>query len=335
VKNKNMRKGESFMKKDLCLNETDVKMDSKTGLPDSTLTKPKKEKVEGETEENFFKYFYIPGRRKDVPNTDGVIEQNGKIQIADTEYNLDCVYGIIINMKEMLVKGKHDLEKKRDVIECTCYMDPDEKPFTGTSGRKCIPDPYSRRNTDDVFCRDCLNNIAIAMIRTDKDGNFILKDKKPIIIAFRAKRIMQILQLRDYLKTFYSLDLEPIIKPVTLRSKEHEKKNFNIKRFVTKIAIGSRSSKDFGDKIVFDYERGIELSIDKAITVIKFGDKTEEKFNEKFNMAKRYQTQTQTKEPENSYVSFDDTTVIAEEIKEHEPELQNQGNEFDLDEFVF
>jgi hypothetical protein len=280
-----------------------------TGIPDSSARS-------NAPEEQFFKSIYVPGKRR--KNADGVNEEPGKFQIFQTENNLDDVNMIIVHIKEVLSKvTKTD---KGEITECFCFMDNRKKPYKGTSGRDCN-DNHALRKNGDEYCKTCLNNVIMAGIWCDPQGEPILREGKPVFCFVKAKKILNIISLGKYLKEFYNLDLSPMIKPVTDDSIKHEKKELHPKRFVTNIKMGTMPT-DYGDKPVMTYSRGVELPLDKVVSIVKLAQKTEEKFINKFDVSKRLGESLVESNQKNGFISFDENTGDSD---------QQPDSSFDLD----
>jgi len=234
-------------------------------------------------EDELFHSVYIAGTTR--KNHINIEEIAGKYQIRGVEYNLTELNMIIIQIKEVLTNTKRD--KGKDVVLCFSYKN-GTPPWVGTSKmadgslRECPVTSADRAISD--FCNSCRNQIIVAGIYCDKDGNPILtEEKKPIFVFIRGKG-MRYPNVSNYLRELYKEeDLEPIFEPPTKQSLAFEKNVVNNKRFVTNLSIGSETS-SYGNAVsVFELKRGTKLSKDNVLDILKISKQTIDKFNEKFD----------------------------------------------------
>lgn len=270
-------------------------------------------------EKEFFHSLYIAGMTR--KNHIDVEEIAGKLQIRGVEYNLDKVCMIITNVKEVLAKVATDKRTNKDKLECFSYK-VGAGPWKGTSGRQCGSNSAERAAID--FCSTCKSQIIVSGIYCDQNGKPIVEEGKPIFIFIRAKG-MKYSNVSNYLGEMYKLDLDPIFKPVTEKTKAFEKSVVNNKRYVTEVTIGTAKSQ-YGTKNVFELSQGAKLPDKVVMEVLNLSKKTLDKFNEKFDWSSnRMQTS-----------GYGDKApgileVGTQETKKTEPETQKQTTQdFDM-----
>lgn len=240
-------------------------------------------------EDEFFHNIYIPGSTR--KNHIGVEEYAGKLQIRGVQYNLDAVYMIITQVKDMLVKNVS--KQGRDSLECFSYKEPAEGPWFGTSKlpdgsqRPCGSTAAERATVD--YCSPCRTQLVVAGILCKEDGEPILKDnedgsKQAFFVFVRGKGV-KFNGVSTYLAEISNEEFDPIFVPSTPESLEFEKKVVNNKRVVTKITIG-KAKTQYGEKLVYNLSKGREISKDLTMQILNFTKKTMDKFNEKFDWSK-------------------------------------------------
>lgn len=231
-------------------------------------------------EQEFFHSLYIAGKSR--KNHINVMEKAGLLQIRGVEYNLEVVNMIISHVKPILVK--ESTVNNRTSTECFSYQS-GEWPWKGISGRTC--GKTSAERAAEPYCANCRSQILVAGIYTDEAGKPIktAESKAPIFMFLRGKGT-KYGNISSYLSEMSKLELDPIFQPVTEQSKKFESSVVNNKRYVTKISIGTVSSK-YGDKEVFVLEKGPELQKEVVFEILKISKKTLEKFNEKFDWGRR------------------------------------------------
>ena len=218
-------------------------------------------------EDELFHSVYIAGTTR--KNHINIEEVTGKYQIRGVEYNLQELNMIIIQVKEILANIKR--ERGKDVVLCFSYKN-GSPPWVGTSKmadgsfRECPIKSADRAIND--FCTSCKNQIIVAGLYCDVDGNPILtEEKKPVFIFIRGKG-MRYSNVSNYLRDLYKEeDLEPIFEPATKQSLEFERKIVNNKRFVTNLSIGNEKSSYGNDVSVFELKRGKKLSKDNVLDI--------------------------------------------------------------------
>ena len=230
-------------------------------------------------EDEFFHSLYIAGQTR--KNHINVTEQAGKLQIRGVDYNLDEVFGIITHVKSVLLKSVQ--KQGKESTECFSFCQ-GPAPWKSSSGRLCGKNSAERASVD--YCTNCRSQILMALIRCNADGSLFLgADKKPVFIFIRGKGT-KYANVSTYLNDLTKLDLEPIFTPVTAESTKFEKSTVNHKRFVTKITIGSVSTK-FGNKAVYEFSRVSEIPKAQVPSLLKASKNTITKFNEKFDWSKK------------------------------------------------
>jgi len=229
-------------------------------------------------EDEFFHSVYIAGKTR--KNHTGVEELAGKLQVRGAQYNLDEVYMIITNVKEVLAKIV--TVQNKESVECFSYKSGD--PWKGTSGRVCGLTAVERASND--FCNNCKSQIVVSGVFCEKNGKPILNDDgKPMFLFIRAKG-MKYSNVGDYLNEMYKQELDPIFEPVTEESKKFERSVVNNKRFVTAISIGEATS-SFGTSKIFILTAGEKLPKEVVLKVLKISKASVDNFNEKFDWSKR------------------------------------------------
>jgi len=263
-------------------------------------------------EDELFHSVYIAGTTR--KNHINIEEIAGKYQIRGVEYNLTELNMIIIQVKEILINTKRD--KGKDVILCFSYKN-GFPPWVGTtkmsdgSLRECPMTSADRAIHD--FCNTCRNQIIVAGIYCDKDGNPILtEEKKPIFIFIRGKG-MRYSNVSNYLRDLYKEDsLEPIFEPPTKQSLAFEKNVVNNKRFVTNLTIGSETS-SYGNTVnVFELKRGMKLSKDNVLDILKVAKQTLDKFNDKFDWTANNSIRNSAPQVAEGMLPIDNNTVTSE-----------------------
>lgn len=240
-------------------------------------------------EDDFFHSVYISGKTR--KNHINIQEEAGKYQIRGVEYNLDNVHMIITHTKEILANITND--KGKDNIVCFSFKDA-SPPWYGTSklgdgnARQC-PQTSAERAVND-FCNACRAQILVAGIYCTEDGTPILTDeKKPVFVFIRGKG-MRYQNISEYLNDLYKEDMSPIFEPVTSQSQEFEKSVVNNKRFVTKLSKEEKLS-GYGNMVnIFELSKGIELTKEAVLSILKLSKQTVSQFNEKFDWSKKKKT---------------------------------------------
>jgi len=242
-----------------------------TGFEIKEATKP---------EDDFFHSLYISGQSR--KNHINIIEEIGKFQIRGVEYNIpDEVYMIITHVKNILCKTRFSNGKEN--VECFSYCT-GEPPWKSTSSFMCGKNSAERASVP--FCQDCRSQVIMAGIWCDKDGNLKMgANGKPVFMFVRGKGV-KYSNVANYLSDLSKLDLDPIFTPVTAETTKFEKSTVNHKRFVTRIYKGIATSK-FGNKTVFEFERGIEIPKNQVPSLLKVAKQTLKKFNEKFDWTQK------------------------------------------------
>jgi len=254
-------------------------------------------------EDEFFHSIYIAGQTR--KNHIQVVEQAGKLQIRGVDYNLDSIYGIITHVKSVLVKSVQKQGKESTECFSFCQGDP---PWKSSTGRLCGKNAAERAAVE--FCTDCRSQIIVTLIRCKPDGSLFLgTDNKPIFMFIRGKGT-KYANVSSYLNDLSKLDLEPIFTPVTTESTKFEKSSVNHKRFITKISIGSVSTK-FGNKAVYEFEKVTEIPVKQIPSLLKFSKNTITNFSEKFDWSKKSPTSstTQAVSAENAFSDLGKTSV--------------------------
>lgn len=275
-------------------------------------------------EDEFFHSVYIAGQTR--KNHIGTTEQAGKLQIRGVEYNLDEVYGIITHVKSILLKSVQ--KQGKESTECFSYCQ-GPAPWKSTSGRLCGKNSAERASV--AFCADCRSQILMSMIRCNPDGSLFLgSDKKPIFMFIRGKGT-KYSNVSSYLNDLTKLDLEPIFTPVTPESAKFEKSTVNHKRFVTKVTIGSVSTK-FGNKAVYEFQKVSEIAKSQVPSLLKASKNTLNKFNEKFDWSAKALAGTPVANVavENTFGDIGNTTAAPVASK---PAEANKAYSFDEIEF--
>jgi hypothetical protein len=225
-------------------------------------------------EDEFFHSLYIAGQNR--KNHMGTEELAGKLQVRGVEYNLDKVFMVIMNIKEILVKAVQKNNKEN--IECFSYKTGEQ--WKGTSGRICGTTSAERASND--YCNICRSQIIVSGLYCEENGNPVIdKDNKPTFIFIRAKG-MKYSNVSTYLSDMYNKEFEPLFTPVTPQSTEFERKAVNNKRCVSIVKVGEANS-NYGVKKVFELESGQLLPNQATIDILKLTKKTLDKFNEKFD----------------------------------------------------
>jgi hypothetical protein len=230
-------------------------------------------------EDEFYHSIYVAGQSR--KNQSGVQEEAGKLQVRGVEYNLGKAYMIITHVKALLAKIDRD-PSGRESVKCFSYQQGDP-PWYGTSGVKCGINSAERAAAD--FCNPCRAQLVVGGIYCDAQGNPVVdKEKKPTFVFIRGKG-MKYSRVADYINNLQSDDFEPIFTPVTDESKRFEKIHVNNKRFVTEIGVATEES-NWGPRQVFDLSRGVQLSNETVMNVLRITKKTLDKFNEKFDWSR-------------------------------------------------
>ena len=239
-------------------------------------------------EEEFFKSVYIAGvTRKNHINVEEIA---GKLQIRGLEYNVEEVNMVITHTKEILVREA--AKGTRDLYSCFSFKD-GAPPWHGTTqiadGRQRPCPPTSPERAVNDFCKLCKGQILVAGIYCKADGSPVTDPEgKPVFIFLRGRGV-KYGNISQYLGDMFKEDLAPIFEPVTEQSQAFEKAVVNNKRFVTKVGIGIYTTQSYGDKNVFTLEKGPQMDKDSVMNILKVSKQTLEKFNEKFDWAKRRQ----------------------------------------------
>jgi len=238
-------------------------------------------------EDEFYHSLYVSGKTR--KNHVNVEEIAGKLQIRGVEYNLDEVHMVITHTKEILVKEIEKEGQQRSSVDCFSFKD-GAPPWYGTSrlengeSRACPQTSAERSVTN--FCSPCRAQIIVAGIYCRENGTPVVDTEgKPEFIFIRGKG-MKYSNVSNYLSERFKEELDPIFEPVTEESMAFEKAVVNNKRFVTKIVRGTAPSK-YGDKDVFILDKGMSLSKEAVLNILQVSKKTVEKFNEKFDWARR------------------------------------------------
>jgi hypothetical protein len=281
-------------------------------------------------EDEVFHSLYIAGRSR--TNENGVIEKAGKMQLRGVESNLDEVYMVVTHIKTMLVKNikdPKDINKKK--LDCFCYQN--ATPWVGTSGRTC-PTTSAVRRTE-RGCEECRGHIVMAGILTGSKGK-PKKDAtgKPIYIFIRGEGI-KYNNVSTYVNECSKLDLTPIFTPVTAESNKFEKSIVNIKRFVTKITLGTATTQ-FGDRIVFALESALQLPDAQIPTILKISQGTLGEFHNKFDWSRKKGTDTPAGIIPASDYAETKIPVIEESVKPTtEPIKQEVSETISFDDITF
>ncbi|MHA1289756.1 MAG: hypothetical protein ACTSPB_20425 [Candidatus Thorarchaeota archaeon] len=230
-------------------------------------------------EDEFYHSIYVAGQSR--KNQSGVQEVAEKLQVRGVEYNLGKAYMIITHVKALLAKIDRD-PSGRESVKCFSYQQGDP-PWYGTSGVKCGINSAERVVAD--FCNPCRAQLVVGGLYCDAQGNPVVdKEKKPTFVFIRGKG-MKYSRVADYINNLQSDDFEPIFTPVTDESKRFEKIHVNNKRFVTEIGVATEES-NWGPRQVFDLSRGVQLSNETVMNVLRITKKTLDKFNEKFDWSR-------------------------------------------------
>jgi len=285
-------------------------------------------------EEEFFHSVYIAGQTR--KNHIGVMEQAGKLQVRGVEYNLDKVHMVITHVKSVLSKISRGPTGK-ETVECFSFQSGDPPWYGSADGRKCGTNSAERAASD--FCNPCRSQLIVTGLYCDQNGRPILgQDKKPVFVFIRGKG-MKYSPVAEYVNALQNEDFEPVISPVTEKSRKLEKVHVNNKRFVTVIGIGSKDSK-WGSKLVFELSRGTKLPPNIVLEVLKVQKKTLEKFNEKFDWSKAKQVSgygEAAKSVDPKVATFDapQTTPPQEKPKEPEKVTEPSTPAFSFDDIDF
>lgn len=230
-------------------------------------------------EDEFFHAVYISGQQR--KNHLGEDEIPGKLQIRGLKSNLKEINMAIVHIKAVLVKTTRVGNK--DNLECFSYQ-VGTPPWKGTSGNICGKNSTERAAFP--YCSSCRSQLIIAGLYIDEiTGKPFVVDGKPVYIFIRAKGI-KYGNIANYLSDLAKRDdLEPIVTPVTEKSKKFEQEQVNHKRFIAKITVGKTSSA-YGMKDVFNIEIGSKLSVDAVKNILNKSKETLEKFKEKFDWSR-------------------------------------------------
>ena len=232
-------------------------------------------------EDEFFHTVYPSGQTR--KNHINISEHAGKLQIRGVEYNLDTVYMIITHVKQTLQKV-HRENSGRETTQCFSYQE-GSPPWKGTEGGHACGVNSAERAAD-PHCNGCKAQLLVAGVLCAENGKPILtEENKPTFVFIRGKG-MKYSNIAEYLNEMSRKEIDPIFNPPTDESTAFEKAVVNNKRFVTKISIGSANSQ-YGPKQVFDLEPINQLPTKVVMDILEMSKKTLDKFNEKFNWAKK------------------------------------------------
>jgi hypothetical protein len=237
--------------------------------------------VSVEPEKEFFKSLYISGM--DRLNHAKITEEAGLLQIRGHEYNLTTVNMVITHVKSHL---QMDTADGNGWPECFCYQDPNQKPWTGTTGRVCPKTSAARQAHE--FCGRCKSQIIVAGILCDAKGKPVVNKEtgKPVFIFIRAKGI-KYKPVSEFLSTLSEREFkEPLFTPVTDQSKIFEKRVCNQKRVVTEVTIGTTKTK-YGMKNIFSLKVISEIPVKAALSILKISKEALPNFDEKFDLTKK------------------------------------------------
>lgn len=229
-----------------------------------------------------FKSLYIAGIARDDETT-GVKTTPGMLQIRGFTNNLKEAHMIITHVKNVLVNEKKDeFNPQQTKVVCFSYQS-GPRPWYGTSGKMCGQNRNERLGDD--FCKSCRSQIIVAGIYCDQDGQPILNDEgKPELVFIRGKG-MKFKNVSDYIYELSQLELDPFFDDDSEEARKFEKMVVNHKRFVTKATVGTESSK-YGDKYVYNLEKGQQLDNQTVEKILALSKKTLEDFNDKFDWSK-------------------------------------------------
>ena len=246
-------------------------------------------------EKEIFKSLYIRG--EPGKNQAGIMENPGNLQIRGFDYNLDKVNMIVMLVKKVLVnrgeKGK---------VRCFCFK-PSDKEWYGITRKKCGETRADRQ--EDPFCASCREEIIVAGIHCDEDGNPIKQldeesnEKKPVFVFIRGKGI-KYGTVNEYVSNLIKLDFgDPVFDDEVL-----EKQLANRSRVVTEVTVGMKPS-SHSNHYVFNLQQGKSLSKNTVTKILNIAKKHKEDFNNKFDWSrtmkpKRSSTNEDQSEADNS-----------------------------------